>query len=194
MIKGYFDGAVRGDINQGSIGAYIEVDGNTIWEVSKATGYNKKSIDTEYDALLALLHEIRHRDLINITIYGDNKVCIDQMNHVSRVRDLTLFKLAAEAEKLMKSRSITLVWIPREQNKKADWLSKQPPLLQLVNSSFTLDQVAEHIFIVHAEETYVSDIQHGICSCPQYQLGTTECIHLATARQQHQFVALAAVA
>lgn len=193
MITGYFDGSVLGDLNAGSIGAYLEDDANSIWEVSKATGYNKKSINTEYDALLALLHEIRHRDLINVTIFGDNKVVIDQMNHVCRVRDLELFKLCAEAEKLIRGRTITLVWIPREQNKKADWLSKQPHKFK-IDPAFTLDQVAEHIFIVHANETYVADIQHGTCSCPQFQLGTTECIHLAAARQQHQFVALAPAA
>lgn len=193
MITGYFDGSVRGDLNQGSIGAYLEVDGKTIWEVSKATGYNKKSIDTEYDALLALLHEIRHRDLSNVTIHGDNKVCIDQMNHVSRVRDIQLFKLCAEAEKVMKGRSITLVWIPREENRKADWLSKQPSRLVDVQE-FTLDQVAEHIYIVNADETYVADIQHGTCSCPNFQYGTTECIHLATARYNYQFAALAPAA
>jgi Ribonuclease HI len=193
LIKGYFDGAVRGELNEGSIGAYLEQDGVTIWELSKHMGYNKNSINIEYEALLALLHEIRRRDLCRVIIHGDNQILINQMLHLCRVRDLGLFKLCAEAEKLIRGRSITLTWIPRTENKRADWLSKHPNILHPINSKFSLEQVADYIFLVHAHETYVADTQHNICSCEQFQT-RHQCLHLAEAQRQQSGALASSVA
>lgn len=125
--KGYFDGAAQ-PTNPGpaGIGSLImEREGKIYWQESLFIGHQTNNY-AEYTALIKLLEVCVKNNLNNITIHGDSKLVINQMNHIYQVKSENIRPLYIKAQKLAQQiRNINFQWIPRKQNTMADNLSKR---------------------------------------------------------------------
>ncbi len=124
-MKGYFDGASRGNPGTAGAGALLMNDGGeVVWETARFLG-TKTNNEAEYTALLLLLKAAKERDVKTLNIYGDSKLVVSQVSKQWKINLPHLRALAQEAWALMEGMSVTLEWIPREKNKLADALSNQ---------------------------------------------------------------------
>lgn len=179
MFKGYFDGGSVGKPALGAIGAYLMDSNNkVVWKTSKLIGC-KTSIEAEYEALLALLHEISYRGIKRVTIYGDSEVVINQVSSSHKVRQFSSsFRLCAEAQKLLSNRDISFTWIPREMNFRADNLCHQA--YNTVSLQISFVPLTEFIYLALGKEQYAVDLYHNSCTCSDYKNNGT-CAHLEAA-------------
>ncbi|MDR1515901.1 MAG: ribonuclease HI family protein [Synergistaceae bacterium] len=124
-VKGYFDGASRGNPGHAGAGACIVDDGGgVVWECAEYLGV-KTNNEAEYTALLRLLAEARARGLNGLEIKGDSKLVVCQVNRQWKINLPHLRALAESAWKLMDGLGVKLTWTPREGNKLADALSNR---------------------------------------------------------------------
>ncbi|MEM1538313.1 MAG: ribonuclease HI [Candidatus Nezhaarchaeales archaeon] len=82
----------------------------------------------EYTALYRALTEILNRGWENeeVTVKSDSKLLVNQMNGLWRARGGLYYETFLKTLKLTrKFHKISFVWIPREENKEADSLSRQ---------------------------------------------------------------------
>ena len=131
----WFDGAC-GPVNPGGTATYgimiKDQDGTTIvWEhglVGK--GSTMSNNVAEYAGVLQVLKYLAPRPPGRVTIHGDSKLVINQLNGKWRMRKGLYLSTAKEAKALLAHLhglgwQTNLRWIPREQNKECDALSKQ---------------------------------------------------------------------
>ncbi|WP_244848400.1 ribonuclease HI family protein [Caballeronia sp. SL2Y3] len=122
---GWFDGSALPNPGRIGIGAVLKSpDGRTL-HISATAGQGDSSV-AEYLALTALLEAAQREGAVNLTIYGDSRVVIDDVqggeargiqslaDHAARVRAL----IAQIGE-------VRLQWIPRARNAHADRLSRE---------------------------------------------------------------------
>ena len=96
-MKGYFDGAARGNPGPAGAGALlIDDNDNIIWETARSLG-TKTNNEAEYSALILLLKAAKERDIMRLDVYGDSKLVICQ---VSKQWKINLPHLRALAEKV----------------------------------------------------------------------------------------------
>jgi len=124
-MNGYFDGASRGNPGLAGAGALIVNDsGDIIWETACFLG-KKTNNEAEYNALILLLKAARERNIKKLNIYGDSKLVVSQVSRQWKINLPHLRILAKEAWELMDGIDVSLEWIPRDKNKRADELSNQ---------------------------------------------------------------------
>lgn len=124
-MRGYFDGASRGNPGEAGAGALLVNDGGeTVWEASRYLG-KKTNNEAEYSALLLLLNAAAERGVKRLKVYGDSKLVVSQVSRQWKINLPHLRVLAQEAWKLMEGMNVELEWIPRERNKQADALSNE---------------------------------------------------------------------
>lgn len=134
-ITAFFDGSCqlhRGVWGQASYGAIIFRGSGKIWECSSLFE-PKIPVETsnnlaEYCGFGVTLKYLKENNLddLNITIYGDSKLVIEQMSGRWKIRNGVYIPFANRARDLLATFRVQpkLVWIPREQNLIADRLSK----------------------------------------------------------------------
>lgn len=124
-MKGFFDGASRGNPGPAGAGALI-VDGEekVIWETAEFLG-DKTNNEAEYAALIFLLKAAREMDIKSIKIYGDSKLIVSQVTKQWKINFPHLRVLAQEVWRLLEGIDVSFEWIPREKNKQADALSNR---------------------------------------------------------------------
>lgn len=121
---GYFDGAC--DLNPGpmGIGALLLNDGILIDSVSHSPGLGTNNI-AEYRALIALLNLGLKHQVEDLIVCGDSMLVLLQAQNRWRVKHSNLKPLHADALILIsRFKRIQWAWIPREENERADALSK----------------------------------------------------------------------
>ncbi|MDO5562739.1 MAG: ribonuclease HI family protein [Synergistaceae bacterium] len=124
-MEGHFDGASRGNPGNAGAGAYlIDDSGSVIWETARFLG-TKTNNEAEYGALILLLTAAREKGAKQLKIYGDSKLVVSQVSKQWKIKLPHLRKLAEEAWRLMEGMDVTLEWVPREQNARADELSNE---------------------------------------------------------------------
>lgn len=131
IITVYIDGACepKNPGGYGGYGVYISENDKCIKEIS---GFIEKSQEVsnnvaEYLALVKALEWLRENNLNEklILIKGDSKLVINQMNNVWKIRFGLYKNYAMKARKLLSYFSNTYFkWIPRDDNWRADELSK----------------------------------------------------------------------
>ena len=133
MIEVYFDGAC-GPRNPGGKcggGAAIYKDEELIAEIADRyvpliKGRTSNNVGEYYGLIQALEYLIKeglNEELIEVR--GDSNLVISQMNGKWRIKAGTYIEQALIAKELKKQFSkIRFLWIPREQNERADELSK----------------------------------------------------------------------
>lgn len=124
-MKGYFDGASRGNPGEAGAGALLTDDsGNVIWECAKYLGH-KTNNEAEYNAVIMLLKEAKNRGIKELTICGDSKLVVSQLSHLWKIKMPHLRELAIEAWSTAEGMNVKYIWVPREQNSRADKLSNE---------------------------------------------------------------------
>lgn len=132
MIKVFFDGSC--EPNPGGIvkyGALIIRHEETIYEISKRANIDPAVTTNnvaEYCALIAAMKYLISQNLQNEEIYffGDSKLVINQMLRDWTIGDGKYAKYAWIAADLSLSfPNAFFEWIPREQNTRADSLSRK---------------------------------------------------------------------
>jgi len=126
----YFDGACEPKNPGGKIGAGVYItDGineftDSIYLEAKPTNTNNIA---EYMAFIFVLKLMKNKSGDRINIYGDSMLVVNQMNGEWQIkhgayRDYAL-KAKPMLEELKKKNTISISWISREQNEKADYQS-----------------------------------------------------------------------
>jgi ribonuclease HI len=118
----YFDAACKPN-NPGELGLGWVINGD---EYCEYDGVNTNNVG-EYRSLLRALETLHEKYDINqpVTIYGDSKLVVEQVNGRWRVKKPHLRPLCDRAKALLKGLDYSLKWIPREQNTQADRMSNE---------------------------------------------------------------------
>lgn len=124
----YTDGAVRGKNQSGnSAWAFVvqyQPESETIdphKHSAAALMNNATNNEAEYTAFIKLMRWALSENILMLQVYSDSQLMVNQMNGQYVVQAGNLKALWEEANKLRKGfRSLTLEWIPREENHLAD--------------------------------------------------------------------------
>lgn len=130
--RAWFDGSAHPNPGRCGIGALLTGPIGERIEISQAAGYGNSS-EAEYRALIALLEAAVRGAAHGLTIYGDSRVVVDDMNGAddAGAPSLAEYRLAAHGL-LAQLRGVTLRWIPRHKNGQADALSQRGAARELV--------------------------------------------------------------
>lgn len=121
---GWFDGSAHPNPGHCGIGALLTGPAGARIEISRPAGYGNSS-EAEYRALIALLQAAVECGAHDLTVYGDSKVVIDDLNGPFAAAAVSLLDCRASALGLLAQlREVTLRWIPRHKNGAADALSQ----------------------------------------------------------------------
>ena len=124
-MRGYFDGASRGNPGEAGAGAWLEDEsGRVVWETARYLG-KKTNNEAEYSAAILLLKAARERGAQKLTVRGDSKLVVSQLAKLWKINLPHLRELAQEAWSAAEGMEVSYEWIPREQNKRADKLSNE---------------------------------------------------------------------
>ena len=123
--RAWFDGSAHPNPGQCGIGALLKGPAGERIELARAAGYGNSS-EAEYRALIALLEAAVQCGAHGLTIYGDSKVVIDDVNGSAERAAVSLQACRSSALALLAQlREVTLRWIPRHKNGAADALSQR---------------------------------------------------------------------
>jgi ribonuclease HI len=123
--RAWFDGSAHPNPGDCGIGALLEGPAGERIEISRAAGYGNSS-EAEYRALIALLEAAVDCGAHGMTIHGDSKVVIDDLNGPFADAAVSLQDCRTQALALIgQLRAVTLRWVPRHKNSHADALSQR---------------------------------------------------------------------
>ncbi len=186
MVRGYFDGAARGNPGEAGAGAcLVDEDEKLVWECAEYLG-ERTNNEAEYHALLLLLGEMRRRGLFETPVFGDSRLVIKQVLGKWKVREPRLKPLAEKAKELVRTLRAKPQWIPRSENMLADGLSnraidesKKPRVAEAAGVS--IRKAGKDIFVVcDGKEEYAVDLRHQRCTCGRFDKEGT-CRHMEAA-------------
>ncbi|SAK87871.1 bifunctional RNase H/acid phosphatase [Caballeronia catudaia] len=122
--RGWFDGSALPNPGRLGVGGVLAGPLGTAVEISVAAGTGDSSL-AEYLALIALLEAALRERAVDIVIYGDSRVVIDDMSapHDAGIRSLAHHAARARALIALIG-EVRLQWIPRARNVRADELSR----------------------------------------------------------------------
>jgi len=127
--RAWFDGSAHPNPGRCGIGALLLGPAGQRIEIAQAAGYGNSS-EAEYRALLALLAAAVGAGAHGLTIYGDSRVVIDDVQLAPQRAAQSLQPLHAAAHALLAQLTdVRLRWIPRHKNTAADALSQRGSLL-----------------------------------------------------------------
>ncbi len=132
MIKFWWDGVCE-PINPGghcAYGTYIQQGGKVLLAESGYIGKNKNTSNNvaEYSGFIRALEFLKEKGLNKLPIYarGDSNLVVQQVQHKWKIHSGFYVPFAEKARRLIVDfPKIRVEWIPREENDKADVLSKQ---------------------------------------------------------------------
>lgn len=122
--KLYFDGCSKGNPGPSGIGAVIYMDEQVIWSGSDFLGDFCTNNQSEYSALIFGLNKCLQFNFLDLEVYGDSLLVINQTNGKFKVSNKGLQPLHKTVIDLKsKFNRITFSHVPREKNTCADSLS-----------------------------------------------------------------------
>jgi ribonuclease HI len=128
--KCFFDGATEPTNPGGKMGMGIYItDGKE--EFASNTFVCAKPENTnniaEYSAFIMILELMKNKTGCNIEIFGDSMLVVNQMNGSWQIKQGAYREYALKAKPLLselkRNNQVSITWIPREQNEKADYQS-----------------------------------------------------------------------
>lgn len=123
--RGWFDGSAHPNPGRCGIGALLVGPAGERVEIAETAGYGNSS-EAEYRALIALLQAAVRAGATGVTIHGDSRVVIDDVQLPGHVAAQSLLPLHGEARALLDQlHDVRLRWIPRHKNTAADALSQR---------------------------------------------------------------------
>ena len=121
----YIDGAAMPDMQGAGVGGVCYKNEKKIFSFSEFIG-NRTNNEAEYFALIQGLNHAFEKEIKSITIYSDSQLIVNQINGKYEVKNKRMILCYQKAMKILsKFNNWTLIHIPREKNKEADFLSKQ---------------------------------------------------------------------
>ena len=121
----YIDGAAMPDGQGAGIGGVCYKSEKKIFSFSEFIG-NRTNNEAEYFALIQGLSHALEKEIQSITIYSDSQLIVNQINGKYQVKNERMILCYQKATNILSNfNSWTLIHIPREKNKEADFLSKQ---------------------------------------------------------------------
>lgn len=121
----YFDGAADPNPGHAAFGFSHQSSGKEVAFQCGYLGFQTNNV-AEYNALLYALLYCKLNYLKNVRIFGDSQLIIKQVSGIYRVKNESLKKLCDMCKSLISELNITVHWISREENQRADYLSKIP--------------------------------------------------------------------
>lgn len=121
------DGGSRGNPGPAGSGAVvINADtGEVILEIARFIGVATNNV-AEYLALKAGLEgALVINPAARILVRMDSKLVIEQMSGTWKIKHPDMIQLAAEVQKIARGHEIKFMWIPREENSRADALANK---------------------------------------------------------------------
>ena len=130
-IVAYFDGLCEG--NPGGIatfGCSIYRNGTRVYEGAGLAAYGPAASNNvgEYSGVLAILRWLLDNQLAaeDIEIRGDSRLVVNQLAGKWKVHGGLYYEKYSECKTLLKRfATVKFVWVPREQNREADALSRK---------------------------------------------------------------------
>ncbi len=121
--KVFCDGASRSNPGEAAIGVSIENDGKEIHTISKAIGVASNN-EAEYLALESALEYCINNDFLNLEIFLDSKLVVEQVNGNFKVKSNNLKPLRDKIlEHIENLEFVSIKHVYRENNKRADELA-----------------------------------------------------------------------
>ncbi len=125
VLEIYSDGASKGNPGRASIGAVLILEGKEVAQVSKSIGIATNNI-AEYTALLEALKLAGQMGFTRIHVKADSELMIRQLNGIYKVKNPDIKVLFDQIVLLkMDFSTISFTHVPREQNKRADFLANK---------------------------------------------------------------------
>lgn len=121
------DGGSRGNPGISGAGAVvIDADsGKVLKEISEPVGIATNNV-AEYTAVLLGLQAAFEIDpSASVLVRMDSKLVVEQMSGRWKIKHPDMMALGAKVQKLMATKDVAFVWIPREQNGLADALANK---------------------------------------------------------------------
>ena len=119
------DGGARGNPGPAAIGVVIEYPQNNIHEISKYIGIATNNI-AEYEAVLAGLEWISEQkiEISEVHIYLDSQLVARQLSGIYRIKNTDLVRIYTRIKEMENKIKTSVMYheIPRDQNKRADFL------------------------------------------------------------------------
>ena len=121
-MRVWIDGICEPNPGKMGIGIFFE-DGT---EISKKLGKGTNNI-AEYLSLLHAIEELKKKGIKQAAIHSDSRLLVNQMNGKWKIKSATSKKYVHTIKQKIENYGLRLdiQWIPREDNKKADMLSKK---------------------------------------------------------------------
>ena len=121
--KVFCDGASRSNPGEAAIGVSIQIDGKEIHTISKVIGVASNN-EAEYLALESALEYCIKNNFMNLEIFLDSKLVVEQVNGNFKVKSNNLKPLRDKIlEHIEKLEFVSINHIYRENNKRADELA-----------------------------------------------------------------------
>ena len=133
LYKCYFDGACMPTNPGGRMGMGVYIESGTKKVMLSDTEPKSKSNTNNVAEYRAVIMLLKHLNSLRgsgrfITIYGDSKLVVNQLNGLWRILDGEYVPYAMQAKHLLTElkcrNTVAIKWIPRHKNWKADELSK----------------------------------------------------------------------
>jgi ribonuclease HI len=123
-IKIYTDGGARGNPGPAGAGWVLVLDETLIIKGNKFLGI-KTNNQAEYAALQYALESLEDLSYESLEIYMDSELIVKQLLGEYRVKNAGLLPYYQTISALLDFKNWSIHHIPREQNKKADFLANQ---------------------------------------------------------------------
>ena len=121
--KVFCDGASRSNPGEAAIGVIIESEEREIFTISKAIGVASNN-EAEYLALESALDYCVKNNYLNLEVFLDSKLVVEQVNGNYKVKSNNLKPLRDKIlEHIEKLEFISINHVYRENNKRADELA-----------------------------------------------------------------------
>ena len=121
--KVFCDGASRSNPGKAAIGISIQIDGKEIHTISKVIGVASNN-EAEYLALESALEYCIKNNFMNLEIFLDSKLVVEQVNGNFKVKSNNLKPLRDKVlEHVKKLEFVNISHVYREHNKRADELA-----------------------------------------------------------------------
>lgn len=124
-VKVYTDGASKGNPGRAAVGIVVtSIEGATLFETGLVIGDTTNNI-AEYRALITGLKLVLEAGSPKeVYFFSDSELMVKQINGLYKIRNEGLMPLVIEAQSLRRRLAkFQLVYIPREQNRRADELA-----------------------------------------------------------------------
>ncbi|MEN9714050.1 MAG: hypothetical protein RLZZ164_714 [Actinomycetota bacterium] len=120
------DGGSRGNPGTAGSGAVVlSESGEVLREIARYVGIATNNV-AEYTGLIAGLQAAIEIDpSASIHVRMDSKLVIEQMGGGWKLKHPDMISLGAKVQELVRGRTVTWQWIPREQNSRADALANK---------------------------------------------------------------------